>query len=177
MLDPKLVQKLNDQINLEYYSANLYLQMSAWCEHESMPGAAAFLKRHSDEEMGHMHRLFRYVLETGSMPRIGAVEDPGGDYGSIEAVFEATFEHEKRVTRRINDLADAAFQAKDYSTFNFLQWYVAEQHEEESLFAGILDRIRLIGTDGRGLFHIDGELARMTGAQRGSAEYVGPDNK
>lgn len=172
MLEPTLVQKLNDQINLEFYSSNLYLQMSAWCEHNSLPGAAAFLKKHADEEMDHMKRLFRYVIETGSMPRIGAVDDPGADFDTIETVFEATFEHEKRVTRSINDLADAAFQSKDYSTFNFLQWYVAEQHEEESLFSGILDRIRLIGVDGRGLFHIDGELARMAGAQRGSAELV-----
>jgi ferritin len=161
MLDPALVKKLNDQINLEFYSSNLYLQMSAWCEANSLPGAATFLKAHADEEMQHMHRLFRYVLETGSLPRVGAIADPQADYESIEDVFAATFEHEKRVTQSINGLADAAFGSKDYSTFNFLQWYVAEQHEEESLFAGILDRIRLIGAEGRGLFHIDNELAKL----------------
>jgi ferritin len=161
MLDPALVEKLNAQINLEFYSSNLYLQMSAWCESKSLPGAAAFLKAHADEEMLHMHRLFRYVLETGSLPRVGAIADPQADYDSIEDVFEATFEHEKHVTSKINELADAAFSGKDYSTFNFLQWYVAEQHEEESLFAGIVDRIRLIGSEGRGLFHIDNELAKL----------------
>jgi ferritin len=161
MLDPALVEKLNAQINLEFYSSNLYLQMSAWCESKSLPGAAAFLKAHADEEMQHMHRLFRYVLETGSLPRMGAIADPQAEYGSVEDVFQATFEHEQRVTKSINELADAAFSSKDYSTFNFLQWYVSEQHEEESLFAGILDRIRLIGAEGRGLFHIDNELAKM----------------
>jgi ferritin len=179
MLDPALVDKLNDQINLEFYSSNLYLQMSAWCEHESLPGAAAFLKSHADEEMLHMQRLFRYVTETGAMPRIGAVDDPGSDFDTIEDVFAATFAHEQRVTRSINDLADAAFTSKDYSTFNFLQWYVAEQHEEESLFAGILDRIRLIGTrligtEGRGLFHIDNELAKLAEGSRTTARGTAP---
>ena len=161
MLDPKLVDKLNAQINLEFYSSNLYLQMSAWCEANSLPGAAAFLKSHADEEMQHMSRLFRYVLETGSLPRLGAIADPQADYDTVEDVFKATFEHEQQVTKSINALADAAFSSKDYSTFNFLQWYVSEQHEEESLFAGILDRIRLIGAEGRVLFHIDNELAKL----------------
>jgi ferritin len=161
MLDPKLVDKLNEQINLEFYSSNLYLQMSAWCEANSLPGAAAFLKAHADEEMQHMSRLFRYVLETGSLPRLGAIADPQADYDTVEDVFKATFEHEQQVTKSINALADAAFSSKDYSTFNFLQWYVSEQHEEERLFAGILDRIRLIGAEGRGLFHIDNELAKL----------------
>ncbi|RKZ15975.1 non-heme ferritin [bacterium] len=161
MLEPALVEKLNAQINLEFYSSNLYLQMSAWCEAKSLPGAAAFLKSHADEEMQHMQRLFQYVIETGAMPRIGAIEDPQADFGSVEDVFAATFAHEQNVTKSINALADAAFTSKDYSTFNFLQWYVSEQHEEESLFAGILDRIRLIGIDGRGLYHIDNELGGL----------------
>jgi ferritin len=167
MLDPALIDKLNEQINLEFYSSNLYLQMSAWCEFKSLPGAAAFLKTHAEEEMVHMQRLFQYVTETGAMPLIGAIENPQAEFDTIEDVFAATFAHEQKVTRQINALADAAFTSKDYSTFNFLQWYVGEQHEEESLFAGILDRIRLIGTDGRGLFHIDNELAKL--ASNGAA--------
>ena len=69
--------------------------------------------------------------------------------------------HEKFVTSKINELADTAFQEKDYSTFNFLQWYVAEQHEEENLFNTILDKMRIIGTEGRGLYHFDQEISKM----------------
>ena len=112
-----------------------------------------------------MHRLFRYVIETGSLPEVGAIEDPRREYDSRRGRVHATFEHERQVTKSINELAARGLQPKDYSTFNFLQWYVAEQHEEESLFKGILDRIRLIGAEGRGLFHIDNELAKQVGVE------------
>ena len=165
MLDAKLVDKLNDQINLEFFSSNLYLQMAAWCDWKGLPGAAKFLHGHAAEEMEHMQRLFSYVSETGALPILGAIEAPQAEFEGLEQIFEMTFEHEKKVTASINDLVDTAFSIKDYSTFNFLQWYVAEQHEEESLFSGILDRIRLIGADGRGLFHIDSELQKMAAAE------------
>lgn len=161
MLSPELVDKLNHQINLEFYSSNLYLQMAAWAEWKGMPGIGRFLRAHAAEEMQHMQRLFDYVSETGALPILGAIEQPQAEYASVAVLFETIYEHEKTITRAINELADAAFSSKDFSTFNFLQWYVAEQHEEESLFSGILDRIRLIGTEGSGLFHIDRELESL----------------
>ncbi len=161
MLAQQLVQKLNDQINLEYYSSNLYLQMSAWCEFKGLVGCARFLREHATEELTHMRRLFDYVSETGALPEIGAIDAPDASFESIVDVFVATYEHEQHVTQRINELADAAFTNKDYSTFNFLQWYVSEQHEEEKLFKGILDKIEIIGTDGKGLFYIDREVGEM----------------
>lgn len=165
MLSPELVKMLNDQINLEFYSSNVYLQMAAWCEYKGMPGTGRFLRDHANEEMAHMQRLFDYVCETGSLAVLGAIEQPRIEYEHVAQMFEIIYEHEKLVTRKINELVDAAFASKDYSTFNFLQWYVAEQHEEEHLFSGILDRIRLIGTEGRGMFHIDRELEQMIGAK------------
>lgn len=165
MLDQKLVDMLNDQINLEFYSSNLYLQMAAWCEWKGMPGAGRFLRQHAVEEMQHMQRLFDYVSETGALARLGQIDEPRSEYETVREIFELTYEHEKLVTRKINELADAAFSSKDFSTFNFLQWYVAEQHEEESLFSGILDRIELIGTEGRGMFHIDRELEKLAAGE------------
>lgn len=170
MLTPELVDKLNRQITLEFFSSNLYLQMAAWAEWKGLPGAGRFLRTHAAEEMQHMQRLFDYVSETGALPILGTVEQPQHEFESIEVLFEAIYEHEKMITRAINDLADAAFSSKDFSTFNFLQWYVAEQHEEESLFSGILDRIRLIGTEGRGLFHIDNELGKLASGETPSTE-------
>jgi ferritin len=113
--------------------------------------------------MGHMQRLFTYVNECGAMAKLGTIEAPPTDFKSVDDVFEETLRHEKFITGKINELADTAFQEKDYSTFNFLQWYVAEQHEEEKTFNTILDKMRIIGTEGRGLYHFDQEITKMIG--------------
>ena len=161
MLKKTMIDRLNEQINLEFYSSNLYLQMSAWAEDKGFEGCAAFLQKHADEEMQHMKRLFTYVNETGAMAQIGAIDAPPTGFKSIKDLFENVFEHECLITQKINDLAHTAFTEQDYSTFSFLQWYVAEQHEEEKLFKGILDKIEIIGEDGKGLFFIDKEIGKM----------------
>ena len=161
MLSTTMIERLNEQINLEYYSSNIYLQMSSWCSYKGLDGCAAFLGKHAQEEREHMQRLFNYVNETGAMVIIGAIEAPPAEFESIAAVFKKTYEHECFVTQKINELVDTALTEKDYSTFNFLQWYVAEQHEEEKLFKSILDMIDKTGTDGMGLFHLDREIGRV----------------
>ena len=161
MLKAPMVEKLNTQINLEFYSSNLYLQMSAWCESEGFEGAAAFMRKHAAEEMDHMTRLFTYVSETGALPILGTIEAAPHQFESLADVFEKTYEHECLITERINSLAHEAFTNQDYSTFNFLQWYVAEQHEEETLFKSVLDKINLVGHDGHALFFVDKDLAEM----------------
>lgn len=89
---------------------------------------------------------------------------------SIGAVFRETYEHEQMITQKINKLAHVAFSTQDYSTFNFLQWYVAEQHEEEKLFKGVLDKLELVGEDGKALFFIDKDLAQL--AKDGSSSIM-----
>lgn len=158
MLAQAMIDNLNDQINMEFFSSNLYLQMSAWCEDKGFEGAAKFMRAHADEEMGHMRRLFTYVSETGGMPILGTITAPETEFTSLLALFEYTYEHEQLITSKINALAHTAFTTQDYSTFNFLQWYVAEQHEEEKLFKSIVDKIRLVGEDGKALFFIDKDL-------------------
>ncbi|TCP93486.1 ferritin [Cricetibacter osteomyelitidis] len=161
MLSQAITTKLNEQINLEFYSSNIYLQMSAWCSQRGYEGAAAFLLRHADEEMEHMQKLFTYVSETSGMPMLGKIEAPKNDYASLKEVFEITLSHEKHVTAKINELVEATWADKDYSTFNFLQWYVAEQHEEEKLFNSIIDKFNILGEDGRSLYFIDRDLATL----------------
>lgn len=161
MLHQSIVDKLNEQINLEFYSSNVYLQMSAWCSKNGFEGAAAFLLRHADEEMEHMQKLFTYVSETGALPLLGKIDAPSHEYKSLKEIFEITLEHEKHVTAKINELVEVTFANKDYSTFNFLQWYVAEQHEEETLFNSIIDKFNLIGEDCRSLYFIDKDLATL----------------
>ncbi|MTI14413.1 non-heme ferritin [Sansalvadorimonas verongulae] len=163
MLSEKMIASLNAQINLEFYSSNIYLQMSSWCENRGLDGCARFLRAHANEEMEHMNRLFNYVNETGAMAVIGAIQEPSCHFEGIEDVFTQILDHERLVTSRINDIVDLAFTSKDYSTFNFLQWYVAEQHEEEKLFTSILDKIKMIGAEGKGLYFIDQEIAGQIG--------------
>ena len=164
MLSQNIVKYLNDQLNLEFYSSNVYLQMSAWADNNGFPGAAKFLKAHATEEMEHMRRLFAYLNETGALAEIYAIEAPKAKYDSLKSLFETVFEHEKHVTAKINELVEVAFDAKDYSSFNFLQWYVAEQHEEEFLFNSILNKFRLLGEDGKALYYIDKDLEKMADA-------------
>ncbi|WP_435945443.1 non-heme ferritin [Dryocola sp. BD586] len=161
MLKAEMVEKLNEQMNLELYSSLLYQQMSAWCSYHSFEGAAAFLRRHAQEEMEHMQRLFAYLTDTGNMPCINAVPTPFCEYPSLDALFQATYEHEQLITGKINELAHAAMTSQDYPTFNFLQWYVAEQHEEEKLFKSVLDKLSLVGKSGEGLYFVDKELSTL----------------
>ncbi|MBO9482821.1 non-heme ferritin [Salinisphaera sp. G21_0] len=161
MLSQIMIDKLNEQINLEFYSSNLYLQMASWCESQGLEGCNHFLRRHAREEMEHMQKLFDYVNETGAMAIIGGIDAPPHTFASVRDVFLATYEHECTVTQKINALAHTAFTEQDYSTFHFLQWYVAEQHEEEKLFKTILDKIDMIGMENKGLYYIDQEVGKL----------------
>ncbi len=169
MLSQELLTKFNEQIGIEFESSNLYLQMSSWCGSNGLDGCAAFLREHSQEEMAHMFRLFDYVNETGAQAIIPALSRPRSEFESIKEVFELTYKHEQFVTGKINELVHAAFTAHDYSAFNFLQWYVAEQHEEEALFKKVIDLVEMVGTDGQGLFYLDREIRNIQGTQ-GAAE-------
>ncbi len=161
MLSEKLVGLLNDQVNREFYSSNLYLQMSAWAEHKGLEGTAEFLRVHADEEMMHMRKMFDFLNESDALAEIGELKAPPTKYDGIRDLFEQIYEHEKHITQCINNIVHAAFLEQDYSTFNFLQWYVAEQREEEHLVKNILDKVALIGTTGEALFFLDREIGDL----------------
>ena len=161
MLNEKLYKKMNEQMMFEFYSANLYLAMSSWCAKEGFSGAAKFLYEHSKEEMEHMEKLFHYINETGSQAIVTAIDAPPSEYESVKELFEKVYKHEQFITQKIFALADLALELKDYATFSFLQWYTAEQHEEEALFKGILDKFEIIGMEGRGRFMIDREIGNL----------------
>lgn len=100
MLKPEMIEKLNEQMNLELYSSLLYQQMSAWCSYHTFEGAAAFLRRHAQEEMTHMQRLFDYLTDTGNLPRINTVESPFAEYSSLDELFQETYKHEQLITQK-----------------------------------------------------------------------------
>ncbi|MBI1920370.1 MAG: non-heme ferritin [Geobacter sp.] len=163
MLSRPMVESLNNQIQLESYSSNLYLQMSAWAEIKGLEGCATFLRAQAQDEMTHMHRLFKYVYETGALPVIGTIKAPPTKYKSVSEVFKQVYEHEKFITGKINELMNLAIAEQDHSTVNFLQWYVAEQHEEEHTMQKILDKIKNIGETGSGVFFIDRAIGALGG--------------
>jgi ferritin len=162
MLSPALTERLNTQVNLEFQTSALYLQMAAWCEHHGYPGAAAFLAQHASEEHEHGRKLFAYVMETGGLAQLGAVPAPPSEFTGLQQIFEMTLAREVAVTGQINALVRAAMEENDFSTFNFLQWYAAEQHQEERLFRSIIDRFRVIGTEGKGIYWIDKEIGKLS---------------
>lgn len=161
MLEKKMASKLNEQLNLEFFSANLYLQMSAWCNDKGLEGASQLFKNQSSGEMEHMRRLFDYLNDTGAMPVLGAIDAPPVDFISLAELIKRAYEHEQLITQKINVLTHVALTLQDYSTFHFLQWYVAEQHEEERMFKLILDKLALVNADSNGLFFIDRDLKKM----------------
>lgn len=173
MLSPAILGLLNAQINLEFFSSNVYLQMGAWADKEGLEGCTNFLTMHADEEMGHMRRIWNYVQDAGHMPVLGAIKEAPSEFKDIKKVFDEVYRHEQHVSESINKIARAAFEEADMTTFNFLQWFIAEQLEEEALVRTILDKIKVIGLDGKGLYFIDqeiGKIAASEGAGGGEAE-------
>lgn len=165
MISKKMAARLNQQVNLEFFSSNVYLQMSAWAETNSLTGSAAFLKKQAAEEMMHMMKFFDYINQSDSMAILGALEAPPSSYKSIEDLFKKVYTHEQHVTKNIHEIAELAWKEKDLTTFNFMQWFITEQHEEETQAKGILDKIDLIGNDKRALYLIDRELGNMAAAR------------
>jgi ferritin len=163
MASKAMIKKLNEQLNKEFYSSNLYLQMSAWCDTNGLQGTASFLRIHAAEEMQHMMKFFTYIGELGGLAVIGKLEAPPTAYKSLSTMMDLILEHEIFVTKSIHTLTDAAWAEKDHATYNFLQWFISEQHEEEALFHSIIDKLKLIGSENRqGLFFIDRELGQVT---------------
>ncbi len=148
MLNPEIAQLLNKQVNAEFFASNVYLQMSAWSEANNLDGAAKFFRTHSLEERTHMDKIFDYLAECGQEITIGLIEAPKSDYNNLMEVIHAAYEHELKVSAMIKNIAKAAFELQDYTTFNFIEWFIAEQHEEEVLFAKIISKAEMLGCTG-----------------------------
>jgi ferritin len=158
MLSKSIEKALNEQIKIEASSSQVYLAMASWAEIQGFEGVSSFMYAHSDEERMHMLKLVKFVNERGGHAQVSALEAPPVSFGSFKEMFQNLFDHEVMVSRKINELVDITLQEKDYATHNFLQWYVAEQIEEEALARTILDKINLIGDDKGGLYLFDNDV-------------------
>ena len=172
MLSEKIQKAINTQIKEEEHSSRLYLSMASWCEVNGYPGAAAFLYEHSDEERMHQMKLFKFLNDRGGHAITSALEEPASEFDSLQDVFEKVFEHEKFITGCINDLVGLSMKENDFTTANFLQWYVTEQIEEESMMSTILDKFRLADGIKGGMFHMDKELEGMAAPIAGAGGGV-----
>ena len=165
MISEAMERELFTQLNHEFYSAYLYLAMSAYCSHMEFNGAADWLKHQYEEEHIHATKIYDYLVDQGVQVVLDALPQPPSEYGSLLDVFKASLEHEKAMTSRLNNLSDKALKEKDHATYNLLQWFVNEQVEEEATLGGIISKLKLVKEDGYGLLMIDNELgARPTPA-------------
>jgi len=162
MLSKNIEKALNIQIRIEAESSQIYLSMACWAEIHGLEGIARFMYTQSDEERTHMLKLVKFVNERGGHAQITELKAPKTSFGTFRELFEELYKHEIFVSESINDLVHITLSEKDYATHNFLQWYVAEQIEEEAQAKNILDKINLIGDDKGGLYLFDRDIQQLT---------------
>ncbi len=153
MISTKMQDALNAHVEQEMYSAYLYLAMSAYCESKAFKGFGRWLRVQHGEELDHARKALDYVLARGGHPVLAPIPAPPREFGSIVQVFEAVLKHEQHVTERIHALYQTAVAEKDTAAQVFLQWYVAEQVEEEASVTEIVDKLRMVeGRPGTALY-------------------------
>jgi ferritin len=158
MLGKKMETAWNEQVNAELYSSYLYLSMEAYFQSLSLKGFASWMRCQVQEEVFHGMKMYDYILERGGNVSLSSIEGPQIEWDSPLAVFEATLEHEIKVTGMINNLVDIAIEEHDHASNSFLQWFVEEQVEEEASADEVVQQLKLMGDATNGLFHIDKDL-------------------
>lgn len=162
MINEKLENAFNEQINAEFYSAYLYLSMKAYFEQINLKGFVNWFDVQVQEENAHANGMFDYVHERGGKVKLTAIEAPKTEWNSPLEVFEEVLKHEELVTSKINALMDVAEETKDRAAISFLDWYLKEQVEEESNVGGVLATLKLIKDDAKALLLLDKDLAART---------------
>ena len=162
MLSKVIEEALNKQVTVEAASSQVYLAMASWAETRGYEGVSNFFYSQSDEERQHMLKLVKYVNERGGHAHIPEINEPSKMFDCLTHVFQDFLDHEVKVSSLINDLVHICLENRDYTTQNFLQWYVAEQIEEEALARTILDKLKLIGDDKGGLYLFDRDINQLT---------------
>jgi len=162
MISKKIEALLNQQVELEASSSQYYLSMASWAEVKGYNGVSKFLYKHADEERMHMLKLIMFINERGGHGTVPALKAPPSSFKGIQEIFEQILKHEIHVSNEINKVVEKCLGEKDYTTHNFLQWYVSEQIEEEALARNILDKLNLIGNDKGGMYLFDRDLQSLS---------------
>lgn len=163
-LSRKIEEALNSQMTKEAHAAQIYLSYAAWAESEGYKGIANFLYRHAHEERNHMMKFLEYILERGGKVKVTAIPAPPSDPSSVNNCFEKVFQHEVDNTNAIYSLTNLSHEERDWATFNFMQWFVKEQLEEETLAMDLIDKIKIAGGENAksdALYTLDKDLLNM----------------
>jgi len=161
-LSKTLAKALNDQMTNEAHNAQIYLSYASWANEKGYDGISNFLFRHANEERNHMMKFLEYILKRGGKVVVTAIPDPGPDPVSVNDCFEKVFTSEVENTSRIYDIVNMSMAEKDWATWNFMQWFVKEQTEEETLAMDLLSKIKIAGgakANDDALFALDNNLA------------------
>jgi len=162
MLDKKVADLINDQVNKEFYSAYLYLDFSVYYEDAGLDGFANWYKIQAQEERDHAMLMMQYLQNNGEKVELKAIAKPDKELKDKLQVLELGLEHERYVTGLIHAIYDAAYQARDFRTMQFLDWFVKEQGEEEKNAEGMIRKMKLFGDDAKSLYMLNGEMAART---------------
>ncbi len=168
MLKKPVEEILVKQIEREAYSSNLYLSMASWAETNGFSGVSEWMYAQAEEEKIHLLKFMKYVNERGGKAVIPAVAQPPADFANVQEVFEQTLEHEQFVTESINEIVGVCLDNKDFTTHNWIQWFVTEQIEEEASVSAIIDKLKLL--DGHNLYMFDRDVMGLRGSVPGSQQ-------
>lgn len=159
-ISENMAKKLNDQIRAEFFSYWTYLAMAYKLHNMGYKGFAAWYEAQAAEEMTHATKMAKYLVDVGAEVKLGSLDTPKSDYGSVQEIVKTALEHEQMITGRINDLIDEASKENDRATENFLSWYIDEQVEEESTARQLLDMVEL-ATDKMHLLLLEGRIWKL----------------
>lgn len=158
MLNKKIAQLVNEQVNKELYSGYLYLDFANYYADEGLDGFAHWYEVQAQEERDHAMMMRRYLIDNGIRVTFGAIAQPDKKFADLTAPLKAGYEHEQYVTSLINNIYAEAFAIKDFKTMQFLDWFIKEQGEEEKNAEDMLKKFELFGHDAKGLYALNQEL-------------------
>jgi ferritin len=170
MLNEKIQDAFNKQLNAELFSSYLYVSMAAYCESQNLKGMAHWMRLQAQEENMHAMKFFDFINERGGKVVLTQIDAPKVEWSSPLEVFEDTCEHERKVTALIHNLVDLALSEKDHAAYAFLQWFVTEQVEEEASAQEIAGKLKLVGDRAGMLFMLDRELAQRPAPAASAAQ-------
>ena len=162
MISKEMTDALNEQLQKEFHSAYMYLGLSAYASDIGFNGCASWFNIQYQEEVAHAMKLFKYIENQDAKVDLKDIKAFNMNKGELIDIFKKAYGHEQVMTKNLNNLSDIALKEKDHATYNLLQWYVNEQVEEESMFKEIIDKLKIVGNDGVGLFTIDQDLSSRT---------------
>jgi ferritin len=177
-LSKTLAAALNAQMTKEALASQIYLSYAAWADNSGFCGIANFLSRHAQEERNHMMKILEYILKRGGEAKVTAIPAPPDNPLSINNCFERVFEHEVDNTKAIYKVVKMSLEEEDWATWNFMQWFVKEQTEEETLALSLLDKVRIAGgekasTDA--LYSLDRDLEKTPDEAKSAQDVTAVD--